>query len=308
MFLPTVSSPPRRDIALELRRLVGLPAHADDALVVTALRHLPAETLVRAFPFVQFETAIMPRADRFCDLHASNALPADVLTGCTSNEAISQASPTGGLFEQFQRDHRIHIPSERFNEDYESAVYVAAQERIAALYFRAGIRNATLAEFVRLQSDVYQTVPLDRKVRALAQHQLDGKTYQYEFGLETRLNGWKRWHIDGQTAEQLEGAAHTDELCYMFHCAAVWPQMYDGLTSASPEYAHIVRFTRTIATFVRGEKLEWAAVQRASKDVLGFMRMRTHDWTEVRRPGGVLGERLQSFWDGVLSEFGEENP
>lgn len=278
--------------------------NSSDAQLVSALRYLPAEWLVRYAARLS-EGVVTPRADRFCDrsIHATSATGIDVLTGCTSNEAILQITPDGGRFEQFQRDHRIEIPSVRFTGDYDSPVYLAAQERIFRVYFPAGVANATLAQYVRLQSDAYQTVPLDRKVRELAARRNAGRTYQYEFGLDTRLNGWKRWQIGGTIVGSLEGASHADELCYLFDCGGVWPRMYDTLNVASPEYELVRRVSRVFVRFVEGSQMDWEPA--AVGETTGYMRMWSSNWTEARRKGGVLGVRKRALWDGVMRAFGD---
>lgn len=305
--------PRSAELQPELRRFVGaLDAGVDTAngtALLAALRDVDAERLMRNFPFVQFHTPIMPTVESslapapfmhgdpaHLALERPFAMDMPVLTGCTSNEAISMAGPE--QLAAFQRQPRVDIPSVYFAGDWTSLRYRRASERIFARYFpHGGAANATVGELVRLQGDVYQSYPADRKVRALARWNR-GPTWFYQFDLDTRLNAIKRWSASAE-GRSLPGASHFDDVCYVFCCAGEHVGMYDGLAADSAERRAIGQMAGLFGRFARGESMGWPAVEPAPAATV-YMHMGPEGFA-VRT--NAMGDRRR-FWDGVVRQFG----
>lgn len=309
----TAFRPRSSQIVPELRRFVSeLDASVDTtngAALMSALRDVDAVQLWRRFPFVQFQTPVMPTVesplatdafvqgdpDRFA-LERPFDMNMPVLTGCTTNEAISQSAPE--KLAAFRQRPLVDIPSLHFEGDWTSDLYRWASERIFARYFpHGGPANATMSEYVRLLSDIYQSYPADRKVRALARWNR-GPTWFYQFDLDTRLNNVKRWST-GDEGRELPGAAHSDDVCYVFNCEGAHPDMYAGLEADSAERKAIGQMAGLFGRFVRGEAVGWPEVERTAGET-EYMHM-GEDGFVLRK--SAMGEG-RAFWDGIVEEFG----
>lgn len=212
-----------------------------------------AETAVVEFPF--FGAAVPAGAPLDWRLEAATAnwtTAKDVLTGYTSAEAIAIVS--AAAYEQFRQANGTGALPWRVPFRRQAAAAAAAPNavwsRIADRY-RVDV-NVTRTDYVRLLGDLYQKYLVDRRVRYVVARST-GRVYRYRFDVDTQLNLEKRWSGGAAHREftgSLVGAAHGDDLCYVFRCEAV-KDMYANVTQATPAYRQIVAMSRAYAQFVK---------------------------------------------------------
>lgn len=273
------------------------------------LMQVSAIDLARHFSFERFGTLPMPTIEAptasypfiqgspgYFSFEENFNLNVDVLVGYYSNEGIGVVDTR--LFERFKNNLEMDVPTFKFNLDYSSKTYKAAQKLIFDRYFPAGLTaNDTLANFVQLIGDVYYKYPVDRIVRRLAQ-QSTGKTYHYVFDLDTAMNFTKRYFQNWTDVKRLEGAAHGDDLCYILYCAYRYPDMYRDVVPGTNAYNQMRAMSRMFAQFAKTGRTAWGEVAKTGKAVK-HLHIGARGFEE-RENGFEEGRR---FWDGIVRMF-----
>lgn len=317
----TFERPPAGILRAELLALVRRPntRRVNNADLVNELQACKAKALVEAFgqrshawlgPSTETATVEYPflgttaaaALDWRLETATANWTTAkDVLTGYTSAEAIAIAS--AAAFEQFRAANGTaalpwRVPFRR------QATATALWSQIAGRYF-AGV-NATRTEYVRLLGDLYQKYLVDRRVLFVAARS-SGHVYRYRFDLDTQLNLEKRWSGGAAQREfsgSLAGAAHGDDLCYVFRCEAV-KGMYSNVTQTTPAYRQIVAMSRAYAQFVKtGDPgvPDWRPIvdrQNSTANVTvseRFMDITSNGWVA----GGDEFAAERAFWNELI--------
>lgn len=275
--------------------------------LIHQLMQIPAADLVRGFPFVRFEPLPMPIVESqnarypfiqgspdYFAFEGNFNLTIDVLAGYTSNEAIAISSLTS--FQSFLADFEVDIPTIHFDLDYNSLNYQAAAERIANRYFPSGLTNASIGEYVQLMSHIYQNYPGDRFVHHLAQHS-SGKTFHYVFDLDTSMSAVKRSLLPSNEVAGLYGAAHADDLCYIFYCAGTYPEMYKDVVPGTKAYSLMRSMSDIYGRFAKTGEASWGQV--VNGNAVSHLYMGMEEFVAKRdtfREGRI-------FWDEIAFMF-----
>lgn len=260
------------------------------------------------FPFKMFYNPVIPtieRADAFepflsgspadlmlyTDKFKTNV---DVMTGFTTGETLfldHRKSKVDKLLENFQ----VKFPNIHFNEKYNSSQYKSAADRIYKYYFRND--STPIESFIELESDVRQRYFIDRRIKTLAEKS-EKKTFYYRFGLNTRLNFFKRL----ARADNHPGASHGDDLCYVYKCnfTLMAQEMYYYLTRESTEYGLIKLMSGLYANFAKyGNPL-------ITDDQLSPVKPGKYTFLDITNEGISIGEdpfkEKSEFWNSLMDD------
>lgn len=285
-FLKTV------DPELMTRRFEIVQYHKDKVPVVITSKWLPVLENSKALqPFLQTTPAELMLMKAY-NTHV------DVMTGFTTAESLFFNAPNcldpstlNNLNEEFQ----IELPSMYFNRKYNTEAYRVVAQIIRDRYFPNGVavnaNKQTIHSYEKMMTHVYETYQIDQRVKLLAR-KTEGNTFYYRFGIEDQCNYYKI--IKGATA--LNGAAHADDVCYIFNCN-YRPEMYANITVGSRAYELIKMMTGLYTNFAEfGHPLPFSGLQPVSPDRLMFL--------DITNSGLEIGENPfkddLKFWNNLL--------
>lgn len=229
----------------------------------------------------------------------------NVMTGFTSAEALFFVAPNANnpsYLNGFNYEFAIELPSMHFNKDYTSNAYRKAAAEIRNFYFPGGVavnRNwCTIQAFVRLVSDIFENFQINQRVNILAER-CTGNIFYYRFNLVSRFNFYKIL----LNAQDHYGAAHADDLCYVFKCNYA-PWMYTNVTLQSPQYELLEQMTGLYTDFAKvghpmpSNQKSWKPV--SSKHI---------HYADISMTGIQSGfnplETQMKFWNGLLKRYPE---
>lgn len=222
----------------------------------------------------------------------------NVMTGFTTAESLFFNAPNclnpstlNNLNENFQ----IELPSMYFNRKYNTDEYRKVAQIIRNYYFPNGTavnaNKQTIHSYEKMMTHVYEIYQIDQRVKLLARR-TEGNTFYYRFGIEDQCNYYKII----QKATSLVGAAHADDICYVFNCN-YRPEMYANITKGSRPYELIKLMTGLYTNFAQlGHPLPNSGLQPVKADRLMFL--------DITNSGVGIGENPCKdhikFWNDLL--------
>lgn len=271
---------------------------------IAYLRTLDSRTLVESFPKALFERQTAGTIQGYwfpvvesltADKPFLQSAPNDwnytaninVLTGYTTAEALSFGAKRIEEHMMKNKDIRLQISSIPFNVSNVQQEYEILAKKIETFYFPNEER--TTDGYVQMLSNIHENYPIDRKVKTLARKS-NGRTFYYRFGLDSVLNYYKRLNGDKQEI----GAAHGDDLCYLFYCKGI-SEVYANITTNSAEYVMIKRMTKMYSDFARKSDPGFPAVQVNNIQYLDITNEQSKVATDPLRDA-------MSFWHNLLND------
>lgn len=163
------------------------------------------------------------------EIYERNEIDVNVMFSSCSAEYIRFISPTYGEgfdINGLHRNFRVTFPFRDIEVDYDLPEIRAIQDQIRQFYFKnADINQTTLHQYVDLFTDVNFSYGIQTKAIKEHSQKTSSKTYYYRFSVDSKLNVYKRFlTLD----KYLQGAAHGDDLCYVFRCGA-FQKIYDEI-------------------------------------------------------------------------------
>ncbi|CAF4754274.1 unnamed protein product [Pieris macdunnoughi] len=142
-----------------------------------------------------------------------NSVNVPLMIGYNSKEGLILISTESKKIEYRNKNPSSFVPREIYNIVNDDKLKEIGQ-RIKEFYF--GGQDITMEDAEKicdLQSDLYFTYPIHYFIELYAKNTLP--VYMYSFNYDTDLNFFKNW----MGASDIKGAAHVDELFYIFCCA-----------------------------------------------------------------------------------------
>lgn len=146
-------------------------------------------------------------------LHRDIKIP--VLIGFNTRESITEAVPflaKPRLLGEFMKMFKFHVPfSEGCRFDTYREIYKDIFHKIKQHYFDP---NITIDNYLHYTTDL-QKYPVYKFIKAHSNSK--SKIYAYKFNYQGKFNAVKHSAL-GTFQVKIKGAAHGDELCYLFKC------------------------------------------------------------------------------------------
>jgi len=184
-----------------------------------------------------------------------------------------------------------------FNKNYSTPEYKTSAQTIRDFYFPNGVHVNenfdSLTNFISMMSNVYENYEIDKRVKALASLSR-GKTYYYRFDLDSKFNYYKI--LFG--AQDQVGAAHADDLCYVFKCEYI-EDRYNNVTD--DEYNLLKTMTKLYTNFAKyGDPVyDW-------EDDIDYNPVKPGkiEFLDITNNGLIVDhdpfDEHHKFWDGLL--------
>lgn len=146
-----------------------------------------------------------------------------ILIGFNSKESISEVIPflhNPLYLKSFAVYFKYMIPfSTRCSYNYTTLKYKEIADRISKGYFKDGISEKSVEQFLQYSSDLIK-YPIYDFIQRYKQIK-DSRMYVYKFTYSGNFNIVKENSISG-ISTKIKGAANGDEICYMLKCEPLW--------------------------------------------------------------------------------------
>lgn len=146
-----------------------------------------------------------------------------ILLGFTSQESISEAIPfihNPQYLNIFKSFFKFMIPfSNQCQYNYTTKTYKIIGNKIKKWYFKNGITENSINEFLKYLSDLYK-YPIYKFIKSLLIND-ERELYVYKFNYLGKFNVAKATSAAGSNTK-IKGASHGDEICYIFKCDPSW--------------------------------------------------------------------------------------
>ncbi|XP_031621135.1 uncharacterized protein LOC116339416 [Contarinia nasturtii] len=134
----------------------------------------------------------------------------------------------------------LKLPFRYFNFSFESDQYREIANEVRKFYFGdAVINEQMMMEYINLLSDLNFVYP-NYKAAKMHQKKSKGRAFYTRFSGDTKLNVFKGYFVkDFMNIQNIPGAAHVDETCYVLRCAFLQDYYDEMLQNIDSEQSKI---------------------------------------------------------------------
>nr|XP_026499945.1 esterase E4-like [Vanessa tameamea] len=145
-----------------------------------------------------------------------------ILIGFTSQESITELIPfihNPYYLKSFKSFFKYMVPfSTGCKYEYSTKTYRAISNEIKNQYFRRGISEHSIKDFLKFSSDLHK-YPIYKFIKSRLN--FGSKMYVYKFNYVGKFNLAKATALSGANIK-IKGAAQGDEICYILKCDPQW--------------------------------------------------------------------------------------
>ncbi|XP_048005681.1 juvenile hormone esterase-like [Leguminivora glycinivorella] len=146
-----------------------------------------------------------------------------MIVGYNSQESISEIIPflhNPEYLKMFSGIFKFMVPfSDGCRYNYTSEIYKLVANKIQHKYFKEGISEKAVNEFLSYTSDLYK-YPIFKFIKASLKFN-SNKVFMYKFNFAGKFNAVKSTALAGARVP-VKGAASGDEICYVLKCEPMW--------------------------------------------------------------------------------------
>lgn len=175
-----------------------------------------------------------------------------ILIGFNSKESISEVIPfihKPQYLKSFAVYFKYMVPfSTSCTYNYTTSTYKEIAQKISNEYFKGGISENSLEQFLQYSSDLIK-YPIYKLIRSLLQKKAS-RVHVYKFTYGGSFNIVKANSISG-TNRKIKGAASGDEVCYLLKCEPIWESYVNVNRNNSRDRIFIKKITELWANFAK---------------------------------------------------------
>lgn len=250
----------RRRLKRDLKKKGLKLSKATTKELVDASRNIYSRSEIENFqrPIVPFTPVIEPESKSalltraptdFYSAMKSKKFNKPVLIGFNTQESISEAIPfihNPSFLKPLSKFFKFMVPFQDgcwYNSS--SQKYKQISNKIKNTYFKTGISEKSLDNFLRYTSDLIK-YPIIKFIRTYLKVG-KGNIFTYKFDYRGTLNAVKATSL-GESNTKVKGVASGDEICYVLKCEALWEN-----------YVKMTRFeVNTDKTFIKNMADLWS--------------------------------------------------
>ncbi|XP_063373199.1 juvenile hormone esterase-like [Cydia amplana] len=226
-----------------------------------------------------------------------------MIVGYNSQESISEIIPfihNPEYLKMLSSIFKFMVPfSDGCRHNYTSAIYKLVANKIKSKYFREGISEKSVNDFLRYTSDLYK-YPIFKFIKASLKFN-SNKVFMYKFNFVGKFNAVKSTALAGANFP-IKGAASGDEICYLLKCEPLW-ENYVSLKNSTGDnnkimitqmaewWANFAKFGEPTPAIL-ASRYHWPAItlEDDSLMLIGKESKLVHPWSD---------KKACTFWDEI---------